>query len=209
MRVVVYQEIQKIMVDDAWRDATFTLPEGCRVLHWDSESVVGGWYERIDQTQGNIIITEAEFDTEVQPYIDLWTAAAPVVIPQTAEEIIAAAKVRARIAYQFQIRMWSEYEPSWLDQDATLWPLYEECVAYEADNLAVVPKMESFIAITGMSKAFLSAQVIAAGDVHLEGVPITRARLYNLLTAIDALGPTITQEQVDALPEWSFLEGDD
>ena len=202
MRVTVLQDDGTIMVDQDYRSAEFSLPTGARVLQWNSDAGGGlgelGWLEYYPETGlANSPITD--FATQVQPYIDIWEANAPVIIPPTTQEKIDAAKARIQAGYDEQVRYKIDNDSPMLVVNSDFWVLHSECLEYEANNAATVIMMEAFSDLASMTKSAISIAVRQRAAAYKEDIGQLLGMLQSRIDAIDALGVSPTDEQLDAI----------
>lgn len=197
MRVSVLKDGGCIVVDGDYRDCEFELPTGVRVLQWNSATETG-WLEYDEETGlANLPITD--FATQVQPYIDIWTANAPVIIPPSVQEKIDAAKARIQAGYNEQVVYKVDNASPMLVVNSDFWVLYGECLEYEANNSATVTMMEAFSDLASMPKSAISLAVRQRAAAYKEDIGQLLGMLQSRFDAIDALGVSPTDEQLEAI----------
>lgn len=193
MRVTIVRDDNLVGVDGLFRtvDLSGVMPAGVRVIQWN-ENV--GHAEYYDENTANTLIT---LIAEIQPYIDLWTAAAPP--PPTDAERIAAAHARINVAYEIEVALLTADYPQ---TEIESWPKQEtEARAWLADNAASTPWLRGSAAERGINIPNLAALIIQKADelAPLQGA--ATGKRQRLRDQINALGATPTQEQLDAI-QW-------
>lgn len=191
MRVTVIREDGKIGVDGVFRTVDLSgMPPEIRAVQWDSAS---GHIE-----YDNAVNFPLDDIAQVQPYIDMWTAAAPPPPPEPSPaERKAAAHARINAAYENEVNALTAGYPqteidSWSKQES-------EARAYIADNDAETPWLKSASLARSINMGTLAAMIIQNADAL--------APLHGALTgkrqarrdAINALGENPTQAQLDAI----------
>ncbi|MEO9231628.1 MAG: hypothetical protein ABI216_22120 [Devosia sp.] len=195
MRVTVIKDNSIVGVDGTFRTADLSSMEsGVRVLQWDGAT---GHKEFYDPAIPNVDITS---QTELQPFIDLWTAASPPPPPEpTPSELIASAHSRISNAYESAVdAVTSGYPPN----EIASWPKQEaEARNYTADNATLTPWIDSAAAARSITKTDLVGLILANADALAPIHGALTGKRQKLRDEIDALGPAATKEQLDLI-QW-------
>jgi hypothetical protein len=191
MRLTIIRDDSLVGVDGVFRtvDLSALQETGIRIAQWDTNQ------GHIEFDEGpNEDITDI---TEFQPFINLWTAAAP---PEpTPAELKAAAHARINASYAIAVNALTSGYP---ESEIASWPKQEtEARAWLADNNAATPWIDSAATARGIPKADFVTLVIANADAlaPLHGALSGKRQL--LRDQIDALGDSPTAEQLNAI-QW-------
>jgi hypothetical protein len=115
----------------------------------------------------------------------------------TTGEMIAAAHSRINGAYESAVNALTAGYP---DTEIASWPKQEgEARAYLANNAALTPWIDGAAALRGLAKADLVALIIGNADALAPIHGAMTGKRQSLRDAIDALGDTPTQEQLDVI----------
>lgn len=192
MRVTIVRDDSVIGIDGVFRQVDLSaLPEGIRAVQWDG--AIG--HIEYDNMPNAMIDNVAGF----QPFIDLWIAAATIAPIPSPAQMKSAAHARINAAYEVAVNSLIAGYP---DTEIASWPKQEtEARAWLADNNFPTPWIDGAAVARGIVKADFITLIIANADAlaPLHGA-LTGKRQY-LRDAIDALGDTPTQEQLDAV-QW-------
>lgn len=192
MNVTVVRDDGVVWVDGVFRSVDLsTLPVGVRIMQWSGDS---GHVEYDDQANTVIDTIGA-----IQAFIDLWAAAAPVVIPPTSAELIAAAQARIMDAYSSEINALTAQYP--LDEISS-WPKQEaEARAWLLDPEADIPWLKGMSTARGINIANLVVSIIRNADALAPLYGAATGKRQRLRDQIDALGPDATEEELDVI-QW-------
>lgn len=193
MRVTVLKNDGAVVVDGVLRSVDLgIMPEGVRIIQWD-ENI--GHVEYYDINTPNSSIDNP---AEIQPYIDLWTAAAPPAPPDpTSEELIAAAYARINAAYETEVAALTAGYPA---SEVASWEQQEtEARAWLADNNAYTPWLKGASVECGINIPNLAATIIRNADAFSPLYGAATGKKKRLRSEIDALGPTPAPEDLDAI----------
>lgn len=192
MRLTIIRDDSLVGVDGVFRQVDLSaLFEGVRAVQWDGES---GHVEH-DDTANSPLADIAAF----QSFIDLWTAAEPVVAPPTAAEMIASAHSRISNAYEAAV---AEITAGYPDKEIASWAKQErEARAWLLDANALTPWIDGAAAARGITKAELVDKIIVEADALAPIHGGLTGKRQKLRDQIDALGTPPTQQQLDAI-QW-------
>jgi hypothetical protein len=192
MRVTVIKEDGVIGVDGVYRDVDLSeMAPAIRVVQWNDAA---GHIEYEDGVTANMVISSID---DVQAYIDLWTAAEPVIVPPTAAEMIAAAHSRINAAYSAAV---GEITAGYPQAEIDSWGKQEEeARAWLLDSDSPTPWIDGAAQARAIAKADLIALIIGNADALAPIHGALTGKRQNLRDAIDALGASPTQEQLDAV----------
>lgn len=190
MRITVVKDDGIVAVDGVIRTVVLSIMTGDkRIIQW-YETV--GHYEYYDNETPNSPISDI---SEIQAYIDLWTAAAPPA-PTTAD-LIAGAKARINASYDAAVKNLSINYP-YGDREA-MWLQEKEARAYQANNAATVPWLDAIAAERAMTKAEVASIVVGRANTYAADHGTYTGKQQDLIADIVALGPSPTQMQLDAI----------
>ncbi len=190
MQFTIIRDDSVVGVNGVFRKVDLSaLTPGIRAVQWDTNSGHVEYDESANTTLDNA--------NDFQPFIDLWTAAAPS--PPTPADLKAVAHARINAAYSASVNALTAGYP---ENEVASWPKQEtEARAWMLDNSAQTPWIDSATTARGMLKQDFISLVIANADAlaPLHGA-LSGKRQY-LRDQIDALGDNPTAEQLDAI-QW-------
>lgn len=194
MRLTIIKDDGIVGIGGVFRKVDMSgFPAGIRAVQWDGEN---GHVEYEDSGIPNLELTTID---GYQEFIDLWDAAAPVVVPPTPAEQKAAAHARINAAYEVAVNALTAGYPkteidSWAKQET-------EARAWMADNSTSTPWIDSAAGARGIEKSAFVSLVIANADALAPLHGALTGKRQNLRDAINALGENPTQERLDAI-QW-------
>lgn len=194
MRVTIIKEDGVVGIDGIFRHVDLAaFPNEIRAVQWNGES---GHVEYQDSGIPNLDLTTID---GYQGFIDLWAAAAPVVVPPTPAELKAAAHARINAAYEVSVNnLTAGYPKSEIDS----WAKQEtEAREWTANNSTATPWIDSAASARGIAKADFVALILANADALAPLHGALTGKRQNLRDAINALGDNPTQAQLDAI-QW-------
>lgn len=193
MRVTVIRDDGVVGVDGVFRNVNLSgMLEGVRAMQW--QHVTG----HVEYDEGSN--TKLDTIDAIQSFIDLWNAAAPGSIPLTQDEMIAVAHARINGAYDLAVNALTAGYPqteidSWSKQES-------EARAWQADRTAPTPWIDSAATARDITRDALAVLILNNANALAPLHGALTGKRQSLRDAINALGPTPTQEQLDLI-QWS------
>jgi hypothetical protein len=193
MKLTIIKDDNVVGVNGVFREVDLSeLESGIRAVQWDGSA---GHIEFEYGTNEDI----SDID-EFQPFIDLWTSAAPPPAPEpTAAERIAAAHARINSNYQDAVNALTAGYP---DTEIASWPKQEtEARAYIEDSAAAAPWLRSAAASRGITVDELAGLVVANADALAPLHGALTGKRQKLRDMIDGLGDNPAQSTLDTV-QW-------
>jgi hypothetical protein len=168
-----------------------TLPLGIRAVQWDGTV---GHLEYYDPSAPNTSISDI---SAYQSFIDMWNLPPPVPIVPASTPASTHARISA--AYTAAIAAMTVGYPaseisSWDKQEA-------EARAWTANNSTPTPWLDAAVAARVIAKADFVSRIISNADVFITNSGTLTGKRQRLRDQIDALGPSPTGPQLDAI-QW-------
>jgi len=196
MRITIIRDDGVVGIGSTFRKVAFTnFPAGVRVVQWETETEKG----HLEHDDDDVPNTEINSIAEYQPYIDLWTAAAPPKPPApTAAQLKAAAHDRINAMYEATI---SSLTAGYPENEIASWPKQEaEARAWLADSSAPTPWMSAAAYTRGIPVVTMRGLILEKANAFASVHGQLTGKRQRLRDEIDAL-VNPTQEQLDAI-QW-------
>lgn len=193
MRLTIIRDDGVVGIGGIFRQVDLSaLFEGIRVVQWNGTS----GHVEYDDTANTSLEDIAVF----QPFIDLWTAAAPQPpAPPTPAEMKSAALLRINADYQSAVEAMTAGYP---EDEVKSWPKQEEeARTWLLNNNALTPWIDGAVLGRGITKAELVDKIIANAALFAPAHGELTGKKQKLRDQIDALGANPTQQQLDAI-QW-------
>lgn len=191
MRLTIIRDDHLVGINGEFRtvDLSMLLESGIRAVEWLDDH---GHIEYDDSAN-----TTLDNANDFQPFINLWTAAAPP--PPTLAELKAIAHARINSAYEAAVNNLTAGYPA---VEIASWPIQEaEARAFLADESAPAPWLLAAAEGRGMIPRDLASLIIVNADTLAPLHGALTGKRQRLRDEIDALGDSPTAEQLNAI-QW-------